>query len=80
MRDNLGRFLQDAAWNDHRYLILKNGRELGGLVSARELHLLENAKSRSMEFKALQIAEEMMRWRIIREGLEKHRRESEVGE
>jgi hypothetical protein len=70
LRDNLGRFAQSAALGDARFAILRNGREVGGLVSARDLAMLDNAMSRTMEYKAVQVAEELMRWRLIREGLE----------
>lgn len=69
MRDNLGKYARLAGMGESRFSILKNGREVAGLVSVADLNLLDNAGSRSMEYKALQIAEEMMRWRIIREGL-----------
>ncbi len=42
-----------------------------------DLTLLDNAATRSMDYKALQIAEEMLRWRIIREGMEEARRAEE---
>lgn len=70
LRDNLGRYVHAAQYDGDRFVIVKNGRERAGLVPLRDLNILDSAATRSMDYKALQIAEEMMRWRIIREGLD----------
>lgn len=70
LRDNLGRYVHAAGHHGDRVVILKNGREVAGLVPIRDLNLLDNAATRTLEYKAYQIAEEMLRWRIIREGME----------
>jgi hypothetical protein len=51
-------------------VILKNGREMAGLIGIADLNLPDSASTRSLEYKAYQIAEEMLRWRLISEGLE----------
>ena len=79
LRDNLGRYVHDAEHDQSRYVILRNGREAAGLVSVRELNLLDNAATRSLDYKAFQIAEEMMRWRIIREGMAVERGRDDAG-
>ncbi|GAA6191807.1 hypothetical protein DS909_20950 [Phaeobacter gallaeciensis] len=71
LRDNLGKFVHDADYHQDRFLILKNGREVAGLVPVRDVKLLDNATNRSMDYKAYQVAEELMRWRIIKEGMER---------
>jgi len=73
LRDQLGMYVDLVAHDHDRVLITKNGTELAGLVPARELELLDNAASRSMDYKAYQVAQELMRWRIVREGLEEGR-------
>lgn len=70
LRDNLGRYVRNSGYHGDRFVIIKNGREAAGLVSVRDLNLLDQASSRSMDYKAWQIAEEMLRWRIIKEGLQ----------
>ena len=73
LRDHLGKYTR-ATWRAHRrFVISKNGREIAGLVPVSELNLLDSAAGKSLEFKALQIAEEMQRWRIVREGFEEMR-------
>lgn len=74
LRDNLGRYVRAAQHAQSRFVILKNGHERAGLVPMSDLTLLDNAATRSMDFKALQIAEEMLRWRIIREGMDEIKR------
>lgn len=69
LRDRLGRYVHAAGHHGDRFVILKNGREHAGLVPVSDLNLLDNAASRSLDYKAFQIAEEMLRWRIIHEGL-----------
>lgn len=73
LRDQLGFYVELVADGYDRVLITKNGRELAGLVPVRELDLLDNAAGRSMDYKAWQVAEELMRWRIVKEGLEERR-------
>ncbi|MDX2483872.1 MAG: type II toxin-antitoxin system Phd/YefM family antitoxin [Pseudodonghicola sp.] len=70
LRDQLGRYVQLVARDHDRVLITRNGRELAGLVPAHELELLDAASTRSMDYKAYQVAQEMLRWRIVKEGLE----------
>ncbi|TDK41116.1 type II toxin-antitoxin system prevent-host-death family antitoxin [Antarcticimicrobium luteum] len=70
LRDRLGLYVQLVARDGERVLITRNGHELAGLVPARELALLDDADSRSMDYKAWQVAQEMLRWRIVKEGLE----------
>lgn len=48
-----------------------NGRKLAGLAPVRDLQLLDRAVNRSLDYRANQIAEEMMRWWIIKEGMER---------
>ncbi len=70
LRDRLGTYVQQVAQDGDRVLILKNGRELAGLVPAGELILLDQAANRSLDYKAWQVAQELMRWRIVKQGLE----------
>lgn len=70
LRDRLGSYVQLVAHDGERVLITRNGRELAGLVPAHELTLLDEAAGRSMDYKAYQVAQELMRWRIVKEGLE----------
>lgn len=76
LRDNLGRYVRAAQYDQSRFVILKNGVERAGLVPMSDLTLLDNAATRSMDYKALQIAEEMLRWRIIHEGMQETERSS----
>jgi PHD/YefM family antitoxin component YafN of YafNO toxin-antitoxin module len=70
LRSNLGRYVRNAGHHGDRFVILKNGREMAGLIGVADLNLLDSASTRSLEYKAYQIAEEMLRWRLIKEGLE----------
>ena len=73
LRDRLGLYVRLVAHDGDRVMITRNGRELAGLVPARELTLLDDAAGRSMDYKAYQVAQELMRWRIVKEGLEEVR-------
>jgi len=70
LRDRLGTYVRHVARDGDRVLITRNGRELAGLVPMTELALLDQAANRSLDYKAWQVAQELMRWRIVREGLE----------
>lgn len=70
LRDRLGTYVQLVARDGERVLITRNGQDLAGLVPAHELALLDEAAGRSMDYKAWQVAQELMRWRIVKEGLE----------
>ncbi len=74
LRSNLGRYVHKAGHHGDRIVILKNGREVAGLVGVGDLNLLDNAATRSLEYKAYQVADEMLRWRLIKEGLEQVQR------
>lgn len=69
LRDRLGHYVTQAEREGVPTLIRRGRREAGALVSVRELDLLRNAREGRLEFKAHSVAEEMLRWRIIREGM-----------
>lgn len=71
LRARLGQYVDHMTYSGTRIVILKNGRELAGLVPVRDLNLLDQAATRSLDYRAYQIAEEMLRWRIIKEGMER---------
>ena len=75
LRDRLGRHVRQVAHDGNRVLITRNGRELAGLVPVAELALLDQAANRSMDYRAWQVAQELLRWRIVKEGLEELRTE-----
>lgn len=75
LRDRLGSYVQAVARDGDRVVITRSGREVAALVPMRELTLLDTASTRSMEYKAWQVAQELMRWRIVKEGLQALERE-----
>lgn len=66
LRARLGHLAARVNHSGKRLLIHRNGRQIGALVPARDLHLLEEVELKSLTYKRYQVAEQLARWEAIK--------------
>ncbi|ALG91226.1 MULTISPECIES: type II toxin-antitoxin system Phd/YefM family antitoxin [Actibacterium] len=68
-RNAMGRHVARVAWTGKRLILMKHGKAVAGLVTVRDLELLDEVEAKSLDYKRYQTAEKLMRWEALKAGI-----------
>ncbi|KGB81113.1 hypothetical protein JT55_15035 [Rhodovulum sp. NI22] len=68
-RNAMSRYVARVAWTGKRLILMKHGKAVAGLVTVRDLELLDEVEAKSLDYKRYQTAEKLMRWEALKAGI-----------